>query len=72
MYGSLAAAHTSYKAVLFTTSHMRIRVRYCKSQENPYQYYKSRENPYQVPQVTRTAFEHAMKSKVRIIKLLSP
>ena len=45
---------------------------YCKSHENPYQYYKSRENPYQVLQVTRAASERAMKSKVRMIKSLSP
>ena len=30
------------------------------------------ENPYQVRQVTHTASEIAMKSKVRMIKLLSP
>ena len=45
---------------------------YCKSRENPYQYYKSRENPYQVLQVTRAVSERAMKSKVRMIKSLSP
>ena len=44
---------------------------YCKSCKNPYQY-KSRENPYQALQVTRAASERAMKSKVRIIKSLSP
>ena len=45
---------------------------YCKSRKNPCQYYKLRENPYQVLQVTRTASEGAMKSKVRMIKSLSP
>ena len=45
-----------------TTSHMRIRIRY----------YKSHENPYQVLQVTHGASEHAMKSEVHIIKSLSP
>ena len=35
-------------------------------------YYKSRENPYQALQVTRTASERVMKSKVRMIKSLSP
>ena len=45
---------------------------YCKSCENPYQYYKSRENLYQILQVTRAASECAMKSKVRMIKSLSP
>ena len=43
-----------------TASHARIRIRYCKS----------RENPYQVLQVTCTASEHAIKSKVRMIKSL--
>ena len=49
---------------------------YCKSRKNPYQYYKSHENSYQysyqVLQVTRTTSEAAMKSKVRMIKSLSP
>ena len=45
---------------------------YCKSRKIPYQYYKSHENPYQVLQVTHTESEHAMKSKVRMIKSLSP
>ena len=45
---------------------------YCKSRENPYQYYKSRENLYQVLQVMRGTSERAMKSKVRMIKSLSP
>ena len=45
---------------------------YCKSRENPYQYCKSRENPYQVLQVTCAVSERAMKSKVRMIKSLSP
>ena len=40
--------------------------------KNPYQYYKSHENPYQVLQVTCAASERAMKSKVRMIKSLSP
>ena len=40
-------------------SHMRIRIRYCKS-------------PYQVLQVTCAASERAMKSKVCMIKSLSP
>ena len=38
----------------------------------PYFYYKSHENPYQVLQVTCAASERAMKSKVCMIKLLSP
>ena len=45
---------------------------YCKSRENPYQYYKSRDNPYQVLQVTCAVSKRAMKSKVRMIKSLSP
>ena len=40
------------------TSYARIRIRY----------YKLCENPYQVLQVTRAASERAMKSKVRLIK----
>jgi len=51
---------------------IKSRIFYCKSRENPYQYYKSRENPYQVLEVTRAASERAMKSKVRMIKSLSP
>ena len=52
--------------------HAVYRIFYCKSRENLYQYYKSHENPYQVLQVTRAASERAMKSKVRVIKSLSP
>ena len=51
---------------------IKSRIFYYKSRENPYQCYKSRENPYQVLQVTRAASELAMKSKVRMIKSLSP
>ena len=51
---------------------IKSRIFYCKSRENPYQYYKSRENLYQVLQVTRAASERVMKSKVRMIKSLSP
>ena len=50
------------KAVFCTASHARIRIRY----------YKSHENPYQVLQVTCAAYERAMKSEVHMIKLLSP
>ena len=39
-WGGLAAARSLYKAVFFTTSHARIRIRYYKSCENPYQYYE--------------------------------
>ena len=60
--GEALQLHAVYKKPYF----------YCKSRENPYQYYKSRENPYQVLQVTRAASERAMKSKVRMIKSLSP
>ena len=42
-----------------TASHARIRIRYCKSHENP----------YQVLQVTCATYERAMKSEVRMIKL---
>ena len=60
--GEALQLHTVYKKPYF----------YCKSRENPYQYYKSRENPYQVLQVTHAASECAIKSKVRMIKSLSP
>ena len=50
---------------------MKSRIFY-KSCENPYQYYKSCENLYQVLQVTHAVSECAMKSKVRMIKSLSP
>ena len=70
--GEALQLHVVYKKLYF----------YCKSRENPYQYYKSRENPYQyykscenlyqVLQFTRATSERAMKSKVRMIKLLSP
>ena len=45
------------ESVSVTASHARIRIRYCKS----------RENPYQVLQVTCAASERAIKSEVRII-----
>ena len=48
------------------------RIFYYKSHENPYQYYKSRENLHQVLQVTCAVSERAMKSKVCMIKSLSP
>ena len=51
---------------------IKSRIFYCKSRDNLYQYYKSCENSYQVLQVTCAASEHAMKSKVRMIKSLSP
>ena len=54
------------------TQFIKSRILYYKSRENPYQYCKSRENPYQVLQVTCAASERAMKSKVRMIKSLSP
>ena len=54
------------------TQFIKSRIFYSKSRKNPYQYYKSRENPYQVLQVTCAVSECAMKSKVRMIKSLSP
>ena len=54
------------------TQFIKSRIFYSKSRENLYQYCKSRENPYQVLQVTCAASERAMKSKVRMIKSLSP
>ena len=50
---------------------MKIRIRYYKPRENLYQYYnKSHENPYQVLQVMWAASECAMKSKVRVLKMI--
>ena len=60
--GEALQLHAVYKKPYF----------YCKSRENPYQYYKSHETQYQVLQVTRAVSEHAMKSKVNMIKSLSP
>ena len=60
--GEALQLHAVYKSRIF----------YCKSRENSYQYYKSRENPYQVLQVMHAACERAMKSKVRMMKSLSP
>ena len=51
---------------------IKSRIFFCKSHENPYQYYESHENLYQVLQVMRTASRCAMKSKVHMIKSLSP
>ena len=59
---SVSVLQVTLESVSGTASHARIRIRYCKS----------RENPYQVLQVTCDASEHAMKSKVRTIKSLSP
>ena len=59
---SVSVLRVTRESVSGTTSHARIRIRY----------YKSRENPYQVLQVTCAASERAMKSKVRMIKSLSP
>ena len=71
--GEVLQLHAVYKKPsFFTTSHARIRIRYYKSCENPYQVLQVRENPYQVLQVTCAVSECAMKSKVRIIKSLSP
>ena len=54
------------------TQFIKSRIFYKKLCEKPYQYYKSCENPYQVLQVMHAASERAMKSKVRMIKSLSP
>ena len=60
--GEALQLHSVYKKLYF----------YCKSRENLYQYYKSHKNPHQVLQVMCSASECAMKSKVRMIKVLSP
>ena len=55
--GEALQLHAVYKKpYFFITSHARIRIRYCKSHKNL----------YQVLQVTCTASEHAMKSKVSL------
>ena len=61
MHGEALQLHAVYKAVFF----------YHKSRENLYQYYKSitRES---ISGTTVCASEHAMTSKVRMIKSLSP
>ena len=50
--GSFTAARSLLKAVFFTTSHLRFRITYSKSRENPYGGTTShaRTNPYQVLQ----------------------
>ena len=58
--GSLAAAAVLKRAIFLTASHTRI----CISTN------KSRENPYQVLQVTHAASERAMKSRVRMNKII--
>ena len=60
------------KSLIFTTSHARIRISTASYVKICFRYYKSRENPYQVLQVTCTASERAMKSKVHMIKSLPP
>ena len=54
------------------TQFIKSRIFYSKSHENPYQVLQVSENLYQVLQVTCAAYEHAMKSEVHMIKLLSP
>ena len=58
--GEALQLHAIYKKPYF----------YSKSRKNLYQYCKSRENPYQVLQVTCAAYERAMKSEVRMIKII--
>ena len=60
--GEALQLHAVYKKPYF----------YYKSCENLYQYWKSRENSYQVLQVTCAVSERAMKSKVHMIKSLTP
>ena len=62
MRESVSVLQVTRESISDTTSHARIHIRY----------YKSRKNPYQVLQVTCAASEHAMKSKVRMMKSLSP
>ena len=56
----VTASHT--RICISTTSHVKICIRYCKSRENLY-----------AGTASHTHWsEHGMKSKVRMIKLLSP
>ena len=66
-WGSLAAAHSLYKAVFLTTSHARIRISTVSHARIHIRYYKSRVNQEQVLQVTCAASYRAMKSKVQTI-----
>ena len=70
--GEALQLHSVYKKPFFYNKSHENPYQYYKSCENLYQYYKSRENPYQVLQVRCAASEHAMKSKIRMIKSLSP
>ena len=70
--GEALQLHAVYKSCIFYCKSRENPYQYYKSRENPYQYFKSRENLYQVLQVTRAASERAMKSKVHMIKSLSP
>ena len=59
---SVSVLQVMRESISGTTSHARIRIRY----------YKSRENPYQVLQVTYTASERTMKSEVCTIITIVP
>ena len=71
--GEALQLRTVYKKpYFFTASHARIRISTASHARIRIRYYKSRENPYQVLQVMCAASERAMKSKVHMIKSLSP
>ena len=71
--GEALQLHAVYKKLyFFTPSHVRIRISTASHTRIRIRYYKSRENLYQVLQVMCAASERAMKSEVRMIKLLSP
>ena len=55
------------EAVFFTASHARIHISTASHVRIRIRYYKSRENPYQVLQVMCAAPELAMKSKLHMI-----
>ena len=68
--GEALQLHAVYiKAIFFTTSHVRIHISATSHVKIRIKYYKSRENPHQALQGTCTASKHAMKSKVRMILL---
>ena len=71
--GEALQLHAVYKKpYFFTASHARIRISSTNHVRISIRYCKSRENPYRVLQVMHAASERAMKSKVHMIKSLSP
>ena len=70
--GEALQLHAAYKKSYFLLQVTRESVSVLQVTKIRIKYCKSRENPYQVLQVTCDASERAMKSKVRTVKSLSP